>query len=200
MAYGDSLEATEQAAREGYKGIDKNLLSTSDLVPIVNHSTVLDSFLGGRFTHRWTGAAWGEGNLVLDPLRKSGVGARTWADVQMVTDETGKRRIHTLEEHVRHGIEHNVLQVPEAKAQSLMELEAFWENVRVVMERHGHPRVMMTLPNYGHPARRLKAAKSQGFKTAIIFGNLRSPRPPDFDVYWRPYVDALWGDAWGPLG
>ena len=200
MAYGDSLEATEQAAREGYKGIDKNILSTSDLVPIVNHSSVFDSHLGGKFTHRWTGPEWGEGDLILDPARKAGVGSRTWADVSMVTSEDGKRRIYPLATHIQHGVDHNVLQVPESKAQELQERPEFWANVGKAMDLYGHPRVMMTLAQYGHPARRLKAAKSQGFKTAIIFGNLRSPRPADFDVYWRPYVDALWGDAWGPLG
>lgn len=197
MAYGDSLEATAKAQAAGYKGIDKNLQSTLDLVPIVNHSPVLSSFLGGRFTHRWSGSKWGEGDVILDPNRDKGVGARYWGDVQLVTDASGTQQLHTFEEHVADGVARDVMQIPESKAQPIQETEEFWKNVGLAMDRHGHPRVMMTLSEYGRPLARLKAAKAQGFKTAVL---PRGARPVDFDTKWRPYVDALWGSEWGPMG
>ena len=81
VAYGDSLAASVRAAREGWWGIDKNMLCTADSVPIINHSTVLSTHLGGAFTHRWTGHVWGEGDKVLDPKRALSVGGREWSDV-----------------------------------------------------------------------------------------------------------------------
>ena len=196
VAFGDSLEATERAAQDGYKGIDKNLLSTSDLVPIVNHSPVLSSFLGGKFTHRWSGPEWGEGALILDPNRDKGTGSRTWADVALVTDVEGKRRIRTLEEHVADGVAKGVIQYPESKSQDLQERPEFWANVRDVMERHGHPLVMMALSDYGHPVRRFAAAKANGFHTAVL---PRGNRPVQYLTTWAPVLDAVWGTAWNPL-
>lgn len=196
MAFGDSLEATERAAREGFKGIDKNLLSTSDLVPIVNHSPVLSSFLGGKFTHRWSGPEWGQGTVALDPNRDKGVGARTWADVALVTDSTGARRIRPLAEHVKQGVELGVLQYPEAKAQGLLDQEEFWHNVRVIMDQFGHPRVMMMLSSYGHPVQVFTAAKAQGFYTAVL---PRGKRPAGYLTAWAPVLDAVWGTAWNPI-
>ena len=196
VAFGDSLEATERAAQDGYKGIDKNLLSTSDLVPIVNHSPVLSSFLGGKFTHRWSGPEWGEGALILDPNRDKGTGSRTWADVALVTDVEGKRRIRTLEEHVADGVAKGVMQYPEAKAQGLLDQEQFWHNVGVVMDQFGHPRVMMMLSTYGHPVQVFAAAKAQGFHTAVL---PRGKRPAGYLTAWAPVLDAVWGTAWNPL-
>ena len=172
------------------------MLSTSDLVPIVNHSPVLSSFLGGKFTHRWTGPEWGEGALILDPNRDKGVGARKWADVALVTDVTGTRRIRPLAEHVKQGVELGVIQYPEAKAQPLLESETFWHNVGVVMDQFGHPRVMMMLSGHGHPTRTFAAAKAQGFHTAVL---PRGNRPVNFLTAWAPVLDAVWGNAWDPL-
>jgi hypothetical protein len=196
VAYGDSLAASARAAKEGWWGIDKNMLCTADSVPIINHSTVLSTHLGGAFTHRWTGKAWGEGNKVLDPKRALSVGGREWSDIALVTDVTGTRRILTLESHVADGVRRNLVQMPEAKSQAVMGRAPVWAAAGEMMDRHGHPRVMMTLSEYGSPLARCKAAKAHGFQTVIL---PRGKKPANFETTWKPYVDRLWGPAWGTL-
>lgn len=196
VAYGDSLEASARAAREGWQFIDKNMNATADNIPIINHGAKLNTKLGGQFTHRWTGREWGEGEKVLDPKRWVAVGGREWSDLKNVTDVTGRQRLWTLETHVADGVRRNLVQMPEAKGQTRMAQREVWVTAGEMMDRHGHPRVMMTLSQYGSPLGRCKAAKAEGFTTVIL---PRGDRPATFDKAWRPYVDRLWGTAWGTL-
>ena len=165
-------------------------------MPIGNHSPELDSKLGGMFTHRWTGPDWGEGSLVIDPKRGISVGYREWSDVRMVTDVTGKRRIWDLDTHIADGVRLGVRTVPEPKGQPKTNDKQFWANVHEIMDRHGHPFMMMRLSLYGDPLACILAAKNEGAYTAVL------PRP-ETPLVKRPALitvaDAVWGDQWGKV-
>ena len=196
VAYGDSLAASARAAKEGWWGIDKNMLCTArqraDHQPL--HGAVHPP--RRRVHASLDRPRWGEGDRILDPKRALSVGGREWSDIALVTDVTGTRRILTLESHVADGVARNLVQMPEAKSQAVMGRAPVWATAGEMMDRHGHPRVMMTLSEYGSPLARCKAAKANGFQTVIL---PRGKKPANFDTTWKPYVDRLWGPAWGTL-
>ena len=168
---------------------------TRDLVAVAKHWGQ-PNHAGDGFTHLWSGPGWGVGKIVADPAPSLPISGRAWVDVQRLTDATGKRRITTIREHMAEGVRLGVLVMPEAKGSVLMERPEFWQRLGVDCDAVGHPRVMMTLSQYGSPLGRCKAAKAEGFTTVVL---PRGPKPATFDKAWRPYVDRLWGTAWGTL-
>lgn len=194
---GDSLAADTRAAAEHFRFIDKNLLSTSDLVGICHHSSDLSSALGGWMVYRWTGPRWGEGKLIRDPSPDLTLGNRTWANVELLTNAAGTGRILPAVDHLRASVETGVPTVLEPKGSPLLDDPEFWRRLGLQADSVGHPRWMMTLTDIGSPLRRLIAAHGQAWETRILpRGDV--PNATELARY-RPVVDGVWGSAWGDL-
>lgn len=189
---GDSLASVQRAARDKCWGIDVNMHPTADLVGVAKHWGD-PAHPGDGFTHLWTGPGWGRGELVPDPHPSYNIAQRLWAEVQRLTDATGRQRIARMAEFYAEGVKLGVHIMAEAKGPVLLEDPTFWDRLGAEADAVGHPRVMMTLSDIGSATKRLRAAKAAGFQTAVL---PRGKRPAGFDQYWDPVTDRVWGTVW----
>lgn len=179
----NSLAFTRRSAGEGWRYGDKDGQSTRDRVPLNAHWHLAKM---DGFTHVHT-----VNGIVSDPRPDVLLANRDWAEVQLLTDATGTLKYVTMYDQVALGVQVDQVIMLEAKAAALYEDPAFWEEYGAFCDSVGHPRTMMTLTNIGHPVRRLRPAHAHNFYTAAL---PRGPKPADWDTWWAPHVDAVWGN------
>lgn len=192
---GDSLRAIKRAKRRGYRYIDQNVnLTAGDPdaearderpVAVVKHwpeprkdgfTRIVPERGRRREPHRMP--------------RDQSIARLPWSVVSRLRRRVGSARYYRARTHMVVCADTGIILCAEVKGDRRFGHRQVMRDLRDDAKIAGGVVYVMTLQNLGDPLARLKAAKQEGFQTALL---PRGPKPPDWETQWAPYIDAVWG-------